>query len=87
MNELMGWPTLTREQLPLRREALRAHWRAAAAQFASLSPDASIGASFEGHYIPSAWNARFPYQQMSASVGSIVARQNDKTKCSTKQSA
>ena len=71
MNELMGWPTLTRELLLLRREALRAHWRAAAAQFASLPPDASIGASFEGHYIPSAWNARFPYQQMSAAVGSL----------------
>jgi len=71
MNELMGAPTLTRQQLLLRREVLRAHWRAAAAQFASLSPDASIGGSFEGHYIPSAWNARFPYQQMSAAVGSL----------------
>lgn len=71
MNELMGAPTLAREQLPLRRELLRMHWRAAAAQFASLSPDASIGASFEGHFIPSAWNARFPYQQMSAEVGSL----------------
>ena len=71
MNELMAAPTLTRQQLPLRRETMRAHYRAVSAQFAALAPDAPIGASFEGHFMPVAWSARFPYQQMSAAVSTL----------------